>query len=154
MYANIVSADGNAADLKDKVTYNAVSSANFQYKVRPLVKYKEIIKLGFDIDGDEPKVTQATDEDVSAIISKVTTKDYAKKLLTYLVNFYRITNLNMLTKLFAEPFGAKIKTNRDTVTTTFEEDREFDALINTSTKKYSLAQLKTLLAEVIKIAGL
>jgi hypothetical protein len=154
IYANIVATAGNTANLKDKLTYTKLQSSNFAYEVQPLQKYKEIIKVGFKIDGDKPKVVQATDEEVSAILTKITSADKAKKLLTYLVNLYRVTNLKLLSSLLTEPFGEKVKANRNATLTSFEEDREFDTLINTAAKKYSQAQLKTLFAKLTEIAEL
>lgn len=154
IYANIVSSEGDLSDLKNKATYSAISSANFQYPIRQLTKYKELIKKGFKVDGDKTKVVQATDEDVTNILSKITTEEKAKKFLAYLVNRYRVANLALLTKLLAEPFGDKVKTNRNATSTTFEEDRDFDNLINTAAKKYSFNQLKTLITKLLETAKL
>ena len=154
IYANIAAAAGNVKNLEDATAYKTVSAAKFIYEVRKLSQYKEIIKAGFDIDGDKHKVTQATDKDVEEIISKVKSPTQAKKLLTYLVNLYRVIGLGMLKKLFQEPFGEKIKTNRNTTSTSFEEDTDFDLLLNTAVKKYSLNQLKTFCTKLLEIAKL
>lgn len=154
IYANIAAAAGNVKNLEDATAYKTVSAAKFVYDVRKLSQYKEIIKAGFDIDGDKHKVTQATDKDVEEIISKVKSPTQAKKLLTYLVNLYRVIGLGMLKKLFQEPFGEKIKTNRNTTSTSFEEDTDFDLLLNTAVKKYSLSQLKTFCTKLLEIAKL
>lgn len=154
VYANIAAAIGNAENLEDATAYKTISDAKFVYEVRPLSQYKEIIKASFDIDGDKHKISPATDKDIEEILAKIKSPERAKKLLTYLVNLYRITGLGMLKNLFKEPFGSKLKTNRNTTSTSFEEDTEFDLLINTAVKKYSLAQLKTLCTKLMEIAKL
>lgn len=154
VYANIVSAEGNSGDLKDETAYNAISGAGFQYKIRQLVPYKEIIKINLEVDGDKAKVVQATDEDVTKILSKVTDRTAAKKFLAYIVNYYRIAKLSILDTLLKEPFGATLTANRNATTTTFEEDKKFDALLQIKAKKYSSEQLKTLVTELLKTAGL
>ena len=156
VYANIVSAEveSSSIDLKDNKAYAVISGANFQYKIRPLVKYKEIIKIYLKVDGDKKKVVQATDEEVTAILSKITTKETAKKVLAYIVNYFRVAKLSALDALFAEDFGDKLKANRDEITTTFEEDKRFDKLLQVTSKKYSEEQLKTLVSELLKTAGL
>lgn len=154
LYANIVAENGKAYKLKDPAAYSEISAANFVYNIRKLTAYKEIIKTSFKVDGDKQKLVQATDEDIATILASITTSDKAKQLLTYLVNLYRVTNLNMLMKLFEEPFGDKVKANRNSVHTAFEDDRKFDQLVNTATKKYSLDQLKTLFTKLIEIAKL
>jgi hypothetical protein len=154
VYANIVSAEGNSGDLKDETAYNAISGAGFQYKIRQLVPYKEIIKINLEVDGDKAKAVQATDEDVTKILSKVTDRTAAKKFLAYIVNYYRIAKLSILDALLKEPFGATLTANRNATTTTFEEDKKFDALLQVKAKKYSSEQLKTLVTELLKTAGL
>lgn len=154
VYANIAAAIGNTENLEDATAYKTISDAKFVYEVRPLSQYKEIIKASFDVDGDKHKVSPATDKDIEEIIAKVKSPERAKKLLTYIVNLYRIIGLGMLKNLFKEPFGSKLKTNRNTTSTSFEEDTEFDLLINTAAKKYSLAQLKTLCTKLMEIAKL
>lgn len=154
VYANIVSAEGNSSDLKDEAAYTAISAARFQYKIRQLVPYKEIIKLNLEVDGDKSKIVQATDEEVTKIISKVTDRTVAKKFLAYIVNYYRIAKLSVLDALLKEPFGTTLTANRNATTTTFDEDKKFDTLLQIKSKKYSSEQLKTLITELLKVAGL
>ena len=154
MFANIVVDSETVADLKDEQAFNKASEANFQYEIRDLTKYKELIKTYLKVDGDKEDVKQATDEEVTKILAEVTTVDRAKKLLTYLVNLYRIKNLTLLTKFFEKPFGQKLKSNRERVITSFEEDKNFDKLLKISTRKYSEKQLEELITKLIETAGL
>jgi hypothetical protein len=154
VYANIAAAGGDAENLEDTRVYQMIEGANFAYEVRKLSQFKEIIKTGFEVDGDKDKVTPATDKDVEEILAKITSTDQAKKLLTYLVNLYRIIGIGLLKKLFAEPFGDKLKANRNAVSTTYEEDIKFDLIINTAIKQYSFDQLKTLCTGLIGTAKL
>lgn len=153
IYANIVAANGNATNLKAKDTLTTIEAAKFQYKIRSLTAFQEIIKVNFKVDtSDKVEVKQATDEEVAKIVSQITTADAAKKALAYLVNLYRVTNLKLLDKLLAEPFGSKLKNNRNNTTTSFEEDKGLDELI--ASRKYSEAQLKELVTKLINTAGL
>ena len=154
VYANIAAAAGDAANLEDTKTYQKIEGANFAYEVRKLSQFKEIIKTGFEVDGDKDKVTPATDKDVEEILAKITSTDQAKKLLTYLVNLYRVIGIGLLKKLFAESFGDKLKANRNAVSTTYEEDTKFDLIINTAIKQYSFDQLKNLCTGLISTAKL
>ena len=154
VYANIAAAAGDAANLEDTKIYQAIEGANFAYEVRKLSQFKELIKAGFEVDGDKDKITPATDKDVEEILAKITSTDQAKKLLTYLVNLYRVIGIGLLKKLFAEPFGDKLKANRNAVSTTYEEDIKFDLIINTAIKKYSFNQLKNLCTGLMSTAKL
>ena len=154
VYANIAAAAGDAANLEDTKIYQAIEGANFAYEVRKLSQFKEIIKAGFEVDGDKDKVTPATDKDVEEILAKIKSADQAKKLLTYLVNLYRVIGIGLLKKLFAESFGTKLKANRNAVSTTYEEDIKFDLIINTAIKQYSFDQLKNLCTGLISTAKL
>ena len=154
VYANIAAAGGDAENLEDTRVYQMIEGANFAYEVRKLSQFKEIIKTGFEVDGDKDKVTPATDKDVEEILAKITSIDQAKKLLTYLVNLYRVIGIGLLKKLFAESFGDKLKANRNAVSTTYEEDTKFDLIINTAIKQYSFDQLKTLCTGLISTAKL
>lgn len=156
VYANIAYANGDASSqeqlLNNATAYNAVSSAKFKYEIRKLSRFKEIIKTGFKVDGDKQKTVPATDEDIKEILSKIKSPEQAKKLLTYLINLYRILDFGILKKLLAADFGAKLKTNRNASATTYEEDLKFDLVINTAIKKYSFEQLKTLCTKLLEIA--
>jgi predicted transcriptional regulator len=156
VYANISFDTGESLDinkiLNDTRAYTAISEAKFIYEVRKLSKYKELIKSGFKIDGDKQKTIPATDEDIKEILTKVKSAEQSKKLITYLINLYRVIDLGLLKKLLADPIGEKIKTNRNTTSTTYEEDLKFDLIINTAIKKYSFEQLKTLCTKLIEIA--
>jgi hypothetical protein len=156
VYANISFDTGESLDinkiLNDTRAYTAISEAKFIYEVRKLSKYKELIKSGFKIDGDKQKTIPATDEDIKEILTKVKSAEQSKKLITYLVNLYRVIDLGLLKKLLADPIGEKIKANRNTASTTYEEDLKFDLLINTAIKKYSFEQLKNLCTKLIELA--
>ena len=153
VYANIAAAAGNTKTLQDTAIYQTISDAKFMYEVRPLAQYKKLIKEGFGVNGDKRKTVPATDKDIEAIIAKTKSPEDAKKLLTYLVNLYRVLELNMLKNLFkADTIGNKLKANRNTVSTRYEEDVNFDLLVNTAAKKYSFDQLKTLCTKLIEIA--
>lgn len=156
VYANISFDTGESLDinkiLNDTRAYTAISEAKFIYEVRKLSKYKELIKSGFKIDGDKQKTIPATDEDIKEILTKVKSAEQSKKLITYLINLYRVIDLGLLKKLLADPIGEKIKTNRNTTSTTYEEDLKFDLIINTAIKKYSFEQLKNLCTKLIELA--
>jgi hypothetical protein len=123
------------------------------YEVRPLAQYKKLIKEGFGVNGDKRKTVPATDKDIEAIVAKAKSPEDAKKLLTYLVNLYRVLELSTLKNLFkADTIGNKLKANRNTVSTKYEDDLNFDLLVNTAAKKYSFDQLKDLCAKLIEIA--
>ena len=123
------------------------------YEVRPLAQYKKLIKEGFGVNGDKRKTVPATDKDIEAIIAKAKSPEDAKKLLTYLVNLYRVLELNTLKNLLkADTIGNKLKANRNTISTKYEEDLNFDLLVNTAAKKYSFDQLKDLCTKLIEIA--
>lgn len=154
VYANIAAAAGDTENLEDTRIYQMIEGANFAYEVRKLSQFKEVIRTGFEVDGDKEKVTPATDKDVEEILAKVASTDQAKKLLTYLVNLYRVIGIGLLKKLFAESFGDKLKANRNAISTTYEEDIKFDLIINTAIKQYSFNQLKTLCTGLIGTAKL
>lgn len=161
IYANIVAEngivediDGDANDLTAETTYNTISSKDFRYDIRPLTKYKEIIKSKLKLDGDKPKVVKATDADITNIIAKITDAATAKKFLAYLLNYYRVAKIETLNALLKNSFGSALITNRNATTTTFEEDKTFDKLLQGSSKRYSTKQLTSLISEVLKIAGL
>ena len=153
VYANIAAAAGNTKTLQDTAIYQTISEAKFMYEVRPLAQYKKLIKEGFGVNGDKRKTVPATDKDIEAILAKAKSPEDAKKLLTYLVNLYRVLELNTLKNLLkADTIGNKLKTNRNTVPTKYEEDLNFDLLVNTAAKKYSFDQLKNLCTKLIEIA--
>ena len=161
VYANIVDANGkvedvtgDAEDLVDETAYNTISTKSFRYDIRPLVKYKEIIKTKLGVDGDKPKAAKATDSDVTNIIAQIKDADTAKKFLAYLLNYYRVAKLEVLTALLKNSFGNTLVTNRNNTATTFEEDKHFDNLLQVKSKRYSTKQVTTLVSEVLKIAGL
>jgi hypothetical protein len=153
MYANIVYAKGSNK-LKDSATLELLTSKGTRYEIRPLTKYKELIKTNLKVDGNKSTKVQATDEEVAAIIKKVTNESTAKKFLAYIVNYYRAAKLSSLEALLKEPFGDKLKSNRNDTETTFDEDKYFDKLLQTASKKYSTEQLKTLVSGLLKVAGL
>ena len=153
MYANIVYAKGSDK-LKDSATLELLTSKGTRYEIRPLTKYKELIKINLKVDGNKSTKVQATDEEVAAIIKKVTNESTAKKFLAYIVNYYRVAKLSSLEALLKEPFGDKLKANRNDTETTFDEDKYFDKLLQTTSKKYSTEQLKTLVSGLLKVAGL
>ena len=153
MYANIVYAKGSDK-LKDGSTLELLNSKGTRYEIRPLTKYKELIKINLKVDGNKSTKVQATDEEVAAIIKKITDKSTAKKFLAYIVNYYRVAKLSSLEALLKEPFGDKLKSNRNDTETTFDEDKYFDKLLQTTSKKYSTEQLKALVSGLLKIAGL
>lgn len=154
IYANIVCAEGNK-DLKDpKMLETITSTDSLSYTIRPVTKFTELVKSGLSIDSADVEVVQATDEDIEKILKQLTTADKAKKFLAYLLNLYRIKNYALLSKLLKEPFGGKLKTNRETTHTSFDEDLYFDSLLSSSTKKYAETQLKELITKTIEIAGL
>lgn len=153
VYANIAAAAGNTKTLQDTAIYQTISEAKFMYEVRPLAQYKKLIKEGFGVNGDKRKTVPATDKDIEAILAKAKSPEDAKKLLTYLVNLYRVLELNTLKNLLkADTIGNKLKANRNTVSTKYEEDLNFDLLVNTAAKKYSFDQLKDLCTKLIEIA--
>ena len=161
VYANIVDTNGkvedvtgDAEDLVDETAYNTISTKSFRYDIRPLVKYKEIIKTKLGVDGDKPKAAKATDSDVTNIIAQIKDADTAKKFLAYLLNYYRVAKLEVLTALLKNSFGSTLVTNRNNTATTFEEDKHFDNLLQVKSKRYSTKQVTTLVSEVLKIAGL
>ena len=155
VYANIAVAAGNTEHLQNTAIYQTISEAKFVYEVRPLAQYKKLIKEKFGINGDKRKTVPATDKDVEAIIAKAKSPEEAKKLLTYLVNLYRVLELSTLKNLLkADTIGNKLKANRNTVSTKYEEDLTFDLLVNTAAKKYSFDQLKDLCTKLIEIANI
>ena len=155
VYANIAVAAGNTERLQNTAIYQTISEAKFVYEVRPLAQYKKLIKEKFGINGDKRKTVPATDKDVEAIIAKAKSPEEAKKLLTYLVNLYRVLELSTLKNLLkADTIGNKLKANRNTVSTKYEEDLTFDLLVNTAAKKYSFDQLKDLCTKLIEIANI
>lgn len=153
VYANIAAAAGNTENLQNTDRYQHISEAKFMYEVRPLAQYKKLIKEGFGVNGDKHKTVPATDKDVEAIVAKAKSPEDAKKLLTYLVNLYRVLELGTLKNLLkADTIGNKLKANRNTVSTKYEDDLNFDLLVNTAAKKYSFDQLKDLCTKLIEIA--
>jgi hypothetical protein len=153
VYANIAAAGGNTENLQNTDRYQRISEAKFMYEVRPLAQYKKLIKEGFGVNGDKHKTVPATDKDVEAIVAKAKSPEDAKKLLTYLVNLYRVLELGTLKNLLkADTIGNKLKANRNTVSTKYEDDLNFDLLVNTAAKKYSFDQLKDLCTKLIEIA--
>jgi hypothetical protein len=153
VYANIAATGGNTENLQDTDRYQRISEAKFMYEVRPLAQYKKLIKEGFGVNGDKRKTVPATDKDIEAIVAKAKSPEDAKKLLTYLVNLYRVLELSTLKNLFkADTIGNKLKANRNTVSTKYEDDLNFDLLVNTAAKKYSFDQLKDLCTKLIEIA--
>jgi hypothetical protein len=153
VYANIAAAGGDTENLQNTDRYQRISEAKFMYEVRPLAQYKKLIKEGFGINGDKHKTVPATDKDVEAIVAKAKSPEDAKKLLTYLVNLYRVLELGTLKNLLkADTIGNKLKANRNTVSTKYEDDLNFDLLVNTAAKKYSFDQLKDLCTKLIEIA--
>lgn len=155
VYANIAVAAGSTENLQNTAIYQIISEAKFMYEVRPLAQYKKLIKEKFGVNGDKRKTVPATDKDVEAIIAKAKSPEDAKKLLTYLVNLYRVLELGTLKNLLkADTIGSKLKANRNTVSTKYEEDLTFDLLVNTAAKKYSFDQLKDLCTKLIEIANI
>ena len=158
IFANIASKDGKSdlSELKNDEMLKALETSNFQYEIRQLTNFKELIKTSLKVSGPNKakEVEQATDEEVELIVSKITSPGAAKKFLAYLVNLYRIKNYQLLQKLIKEPFGEKLKRNHDSTSTTFDEDVFFDNLLNISGKKYAAEQLKTLITKLIDIAKL
>jgi hypothetical protein len=153
VYANIAAVGGNAENLQNTDRYQRISEAKFMYEVRPLAQYKKLIKEGFGVNGDKRKTVPATDKDIEAILAKAKSPEDAKKLLTYLVNLYRVLELNTLKNLLkTDTIGNKLKANRNTVSTRYEEDLNFDLLVNAAAKKYSFDQLKDLCTKLIEIA--
>lgn len=153
VYANIAAAGGNTENLQNTDKYQLISEAKFMYEVRPLAQYKKLIKEGFGVNGDKRKTVPATDKDIEAIVAKAKSPEDAKKLLTYLVNLYRVLELSTLKNLLkADTIGNKLKANRNTVSTKYEDDLNFDLLVNTAAKKYSFDQLKDLCTKLIEIA--
>ncbi len=155
IFANIASEKGNS-DLKNSETLDNLKKSKFQYDIRQLTNFKEIIKISLKVSGPNKakELVQATDEEIEIIVSKITSTEMSKKFLAYLVNLYRIKNYQLVQKLLKEPFGEKLKLNHDTTRTTFDEDVFFDNLLNISGRKYAVEQLKTLITKLIEIAKL
>ena len=151
-FMNIAAKNGNSSNLNDSKIINTIKSNSYTYTIRPLTAYKELIKLTFDPNDEENEsVKDASNNQINSIIKSINTQDKAKKFLAYLISVCRIMNVNLANEL-NKKFDNKLIANKNDTQTTFEEEVAFDKLLNRSTTKYSIAQLETIITEVIKIA--
>lgn len=152
VFMNIAAKDGNSSNLNDSKILGAITANSYNYTIRPLTAYKELIKTTFDPDDEENEIVKdATDSQISSIVSSINTQDKAKKFLAYLISVCRIMDDNLADKI-NKKFNNKLISNRNTTQTTFEDEVAFDKILNRSTTKYSTKQLEEIITEVIKIA--
>ena len=152
VFMNIAAKDGNSSNLNDSKILGTITANSYNYTIRPLTTYKELIKTTFDPDDEENEIIKdATDKQISSITNSINTQDKAKKFLAYLISVCRIMDNNLADKI-NKKFNNKLISNRNTTQTTFEDEVAFDKILNRSTTKYSREQLEKIITEVIKIA--
>lgn len=149
VFKNIMAARGNLENLLDEKTAEDIAQG---FMLRPISEVKAVLKSAgkttTKINSGESAAIPATEEEVAALIKKFADPAAAKKVLAYLATTHRKT----LDKLGLTPtLLTKLKTNKGTTITTYQEDEAYDREFKNKLSSKQLINLLTTLAKQAKL---